>query len=296
MPRLRIMLLASLAMVAFAGNSLLCRLALRTTAIDPATFTSIRLVAGAAILWIIVRLRGARVEGSWPSGFALFAYAGGFSFAYVSLTAGTGALLLFGAVQVTMIGNGLLRGERLTAVQVVGFIAAFAGLIGLVLPGITAPPLGGSLLMTGAGVAWGVYSLRGRGAGDPTNATAGNFLRSVPFAIALSLGFVTWARIDTAGVAYAIASGAITSGIGYVIWYAALRGLTATSAASLQLSVPVITAAGAVVLLNETVTLRLVVASVVILGGIGLVIGKISTGTRESKGERKNPRSSSTEH
>jgi len=290
------MLLASLAMVAFAGNSLLCRLALRTTAIDPATFTSIRLVAGAAILWIIVRLRGARVEGSWPSGFALFAYAGGFSFAYVSLTAGTGALLLFGAVQVTMIGNGLLRGERLTAVQVVGFIAAFAGLIGLVLPGITAPPLGGSLLMTGAGVAWGVYSLRGRGAGDPTNATAGNFLRSVPFAIALSLGFVTWARIDTAGVAYAIASGAITSGIGYVIWYAALRGLTATSAASLQLSVPVITAAGAVVLLNETVTLRLVVASVVILGGIGLVIGKISTGTRESKGERKNPRSSSTEH
>jgi drug/metabolite transporter (DMT)-like permease len=274
MPQPRIMLLGALAMVAFAGNSLLCRLALRTTAIDPATFTFIRLVAGAAILWIIVRLRRTRAEGSWRSGFALFTYAAGFSFAYVSLTAGTGALLLFGAVQVTMIGYGLLRGERLTSVQIVGFIAAFAGLIGLVLPGITAPPPGGSVLMTVAGIAWGVYSLRGRSTGDPTSATAGNFLRAAPFAVALSIGFIAWMRIDSSGVVYAIASGALTSGIGYVIWYAALRGLTATSAASLQLSVPVLTAAGAVLLLNETVTLRLIVASVVILGGIALVIGR----------------------
>jgi drug/metabolite transporter (DMT)-like permease len=279
MPQPRIMLLAALAMVAFAGNSLLCRLALRTTTIDPATFTLVRLVAGAAILWIIVRMRGARgIKGSWQSAFALFAYAAGFSFAYVSLTAGTGALLLFGAVQVTMIGYGLLRGERLTSTQIVGFVAAFAGLVGLVLPGVTAPPLAGSLLMTVAGVAWGVYSLRGRGAGDPTGATAGNFLRAVPFAVALSLALFSSMRVDTTGVGYAIMSGALTSGIGYVVWYAALRGLTATSAASLQLSVPVITAAGAVLLLSETLTLRLVVASAVVLGGIALVIGKRKSG------------------
>ena len=276
------MLLATLAMFAFAGNSLLCRLALRDTSIDAATFTSIRIVAGALTLWVIVRLReGARgSQGSWWSGFALFAYAAAFSFAYISLPAGTGALLLFGAVQVTMIGYGISRGERLQGLQILGFIAAFAGLVGLVLPGLTAPPLVGSILMTLAGVSWGVYSLRGRGAGDPARATAGNFARAVPFAVALSL--VLFARMhagNVAGIAYAIVSGAVTSGVGYVIWYAALPGLSATSAASLQLSVPVITAAAAVALLNETLTLRLVVASAVILGGIALVIGRRSQKT-----------------
>lgn len=270
----RIMALTSLAMIAFAGNSLLCRIALKDTSIDAASFTTIRLASGAMMLWLVVRMRRGTYTGggNWLSAFALFAYAAGFSFSYVSLPAATGALLLFGAVQVTMIGHGLLVGERLLRLQLVGLMLAFGGLIVLLLPGLSAPPLYGSILMLGAGVAWGIYSLRGKGAGDPTKVTAGNFLRAVPIAAALSLLMLNGATLDPAGFWYAVASGALASGIGYAIWYTALPVLKATNAATVQLSVPVIAALGGVVFLGEPISLRLASASVAILGGIALVI------------------------
>jgi drug/metabolite transporter (DMT)-like permease len=271
---IRAALLTLLAMVAFAANSLLCRIALKQTAIDAATFTSVRLVSGAIVLALIVRLRASAApgEGSWLSAFWLFAYAAGFSFAYLSLTAGTGALLLFGAVQATMIGYGFLKGERLRALQGLGLGLALAGLGGLLAPGLSAPPPLGAALMVFAGVSWGMYSLRGRAAGDPTRVTAGNFLRAVPFALLVSALALGWFSVDAAGVGYAIASGAIASGMGYAIWYTALPLLKATNAATVQLSVPVIAAAGGVAFLGEPVTLRLVLASMAILGGIALVI------------------------
>ena len=274
MTRLGVLALTSVAMMAFAGNSLLCRAALDHTAIDAASFTTIRLVSGAVALWLIVRFRaGSRqVSGNWISAFALFAYAAGFSFAYDSLSAGTGALLLFGAVQATMIGYCIWTGERLRGVQVVGLVLACGGLVGMLLPGVSAPPLAGSLLMLGAGVAWGVYSLRGRGAGDATGVTAGNFLRSVPLAVAVSLLMLGEVSIDPAGFWLAVASGALASGVGYAIWYAALPALKAASAATVQLSVPVIAALGGVAFLGEPITLRLAVASAAVLGGIALVI------------------------
>lgn len=266
--------LTVLAMIAFAGNSLLCRLALKHTGIDAASFTTIRILSGALTLWLIVRSRNARygTAGNWPSALALFAYAACFSYAYVSLPVATGALLLFGAVQATMIGYGLRSGERLVVRQSVGFVCAFGGLAGLLLPGLSAPPLLGSALMLGAGVAWGVYSLRGRGAGDPTSVTAGNFLRAAPVAVVLSAVTIPWNSLDGSGVLYAVASGVLASGVGYAIWYTALRGLKATSAASVQLSVPVIAAVGGIAFLGEAITLRLLIASVAILGGIALVI------------------------
>jgi drug/metabolite transporter (DMT)-like permease len=273
MSRLRVFVLTLLAMLAFAGNSLLCRAALQAGRIDAASFTTIRVVAGALALWLIVRLQSGRAAkaGSWPSAFALFAYAAAFSFAYTSLTTATGALLLFGAVQATMIGYAFWRGDRLTGWQLLGVACALGGLLALLLPGISAPPLHGAALMIVAGIAWGVYSLRGRGAGDPLQATAGNFLRAVPFAAALSLAMLAGTALDAAGVALAVASGAITSGIGYAIWYTALRGLKAATAATVQLSVPPLAALGGVVLLGEPLTLRLLLASVAILGGIALV-------------------------
>lgn len=281
MPYARTIVLTLLAMLAFAGNSLLCRIALKHTTIDAASFTAIRLISGAAMLWLVVTVRGgARTgAGNWPSALALFAYAAGFSFAYVSLPTATGALLLFGAVQITMISHGLWTGERLRRQQVGGFVLAFAGLIGLLLPGLSAPPLHGAVLMLGAGVAWGMYSLRGKGAGDPTRVTAGNFLRTVPIALVLCLWMSKDRSLDDAGVGYAIASGALTSGIGYAIWYAALPMLKATTAATVQLSVPLLAAMGGIVFLAEPVTLRLALASVAVLGGIALVIlrGQIKT-------------------
>lgn len=271
---LRVVLLTSLAMVAFAGNSLLCRAALRDTGIDAASFTAIRLASGAAMLWLAVRIRGGSRSGTgnWLSALALFAYAAGFSFAYLSLTAATGALLLFGAVQATMIGHGLWAGERLRGGQWAGLLLAIGGLVGLLLPGFSAPPLQGSALMLAAGVAWGVYSLRGKRAGDATRVSAGNFLRAAAISAVLSLLTVQTAYLDLAGVGYAVASGALASGIGYAIWYTALPALTATKAATVQLSVPVIAALGGIVMLGEHLTLRLVLASVAILGGIALVI------------------------
>ncbi len=267
-------LLTVLALIAFAGNSLLCRLALTRTSIDAASFTTIRLVAGAVVLILLVTLRAGRPRpsGSWPSALALFVYAAGFSFAYVKLTAGTGALLLFGAVQATMISVGVLRGERLTAVQGSGLLLAYAGLIGLVLPGLSAPPLPSAALMISAGAAWGVYSLRGRGADDPTAVTAGNFARAVPMALVLSAAASAQRSVDVAGVIYAVTSGALASGVGYAIWYTALRGLRATNAATVQLSVPVLAALAGVVLLHEPLTTRLTLAGPAILGGVALVV------------------------
>jgi drug/metabolite transporter (DMT)-like permease len=269
-----IIALTSLSMMAFASNSLLCRVALKHTSIDAASFTTIRLISGAAMLWLVARARrGTHTGGgNWLSALALFAYAAGFSFAYVSLSASTGALLLFGAVQATMIGYGIWSGERLRRLQLVGLVLAFGGLVGLLLPSLSAPPLIGSLLMLSAGFAWGVYSLRAKGAGDPTKVTAGNFLRAVPMAAVLSMLSHDGASLDSAGFWYAVSSGAVTSGIGYAIWYSALPALKATHAATVQLSVPVIAAVGGIVFLEESVTLRLVLASVAILGGIMLVI------------------------
>jgi drug/metabolite transporter (DMT)-like permease len=261
-------------MIAFAGNSMLCRAALKHTRIDAASFTTVRLLSGAIVLWIIARtLRGKSMGGgSWLSAGALFIYAAGFSFAYLTLSAGTGALLLFGAVQATMIGHGIWAGERLQGLQVAGLALALTGLVSLLLPGLSRPPLSGSLLMLGAGVAWGAYSLRGKRAGDPTRATAGNFIRALPMAAGLSLLLYDGAAIDRAGVGYAVASGALTSGIGYALWYAALPALKATQAATVQLCVPVIAALGGVLVLGERLSLRLTLASLAVLGGIALVI------------------------
>jgi drug/metabolite transporter (DMT)-like permease len=270
----RIVVLTSLAMIAFAGNSLLCRVALIHTSIDAASFTAIRLISGAIMLWLVVQIRsGTQIgRGNWLSAFALFSYAAGFSFAYVSLPAATGALLLFGAVQATMIGYGIWAGERLLKLQLFGLLLAFGGLVGMLLPGLSAPPLSGSILMLFAGVAWGIYSLRGKGAGDPTRVTAGNFLRAVPIAAVLSVLMLKGASLDTAGFWYAVSSGALASGLGYAIWYTALPALKATNAATVQLSIPVIAALGGIVFLSEPITLRLALASVAILGGIALVI------------------------
>jgi len=276
MPPARLLLLTALAMIAFAGNSLFCRLALKHTGIDAASFTSIRILSGALTLWLIVRIRDrtSRPGGSWASALALFAYAAAFSFAYLSLPAAAGALLLFGAVQATMLGFGLWSGERLTPRQIAGLVLALAGLVGLLSPGLSAPPLRGSLLMLAAGVAWGVYSLRGKGAGDPTRVTAGNFVRAVPFALGLSLLLLSRSSLDRMGVVYALCSGALASGLGYTIWYTALRELTATFAATVQLSVPVLAALGGIVFLGEPITLRLMITSAAILGGIAVVIAQ----------------------
>lgn len=274
MSHARIFTLTSLAMIAFAGNSLLCRMALKHTSIDATSFTTIRLISGALVLWLLVRVRhGAPTgAGNWPSAIALFVYAAGFSFAYISLSAATGALLLFGAVQATMIGYGIWMGERLRSLQLVGLVLALAGLVGLLMPGLAAPPLAGSMLMLTAGVAWGIYSLRGKGGGDPTGITAGNFLRAVPIAAALSLIMWRSMSVDAAGVGYAVASGALASGLGYAVWYTALPALKAAHAATVQLSVPVLAALGGIALLGEPLTFRLVLASLAVLGGIALVI------------------------
>jgi len=272
-------------MTAFAGNSLLCRLALKDARIDAASFTCLRLISGATMLWLLVLRRGRPTgdRGNWISALALFVYAAGFSFAYVSLPTATGALLLFGAVQATMIGHGLWNGERLRMPQLAGLVLAVGGLVGLLLPGLSAPPLLGSCLMLGAGVAWGVYSVRGKGAVDSLRVTAGNFLWTVPLAVALGAIAFRQASVDKAGIAYAIVSGALASGVGYAIWYAVLPSLKATTAATVQLSVPVLAALGGIILLGELLTLRLVLTSTAILGGIALVILEKRRGQAEGR-------------
>ena len=262
------------ALIAFAANSVLCRLALGEQAIDAATFSTVRLGSGAVALAIAVVASGgaARLAGSWASAAMLFLYALPFSFAYVELATGTGALILFGAVQVTMMTAALRSGERPHALQWVGLGLALGGLLYLVSPGLAAPSPAGAALMAVAGFAWGIYSLRGQGEPDPLGQTMGNFVRAVPLAVAVSAATVSQLRVTMEGALLAVASGAVASGLGYTIWYRALRGLTATRAAVVQLSVPVLAAAGGVLFMSEQITVRLVLASVMVLGGVGVAL------------------------
>ena len=281
----RTVLLTALALVAFAANSLLCRVALGRDLIDPASFTSIRLIAGAGMLLLIqgiVKRRWGAAGGSWASASFLFLYAVAFSFAYRSLSAGTGALILFAGVQATMMLAALRAGERPDPQKWIGIITASAGLVYLVSPGLQAPTPIGALLMTVAGVAWGAYSLLGRTSVDPIFDTAGNFMRSVPFALAVSMVALRSTGITGHGALLAAVSGAITSGAGYVIWYAALSALSTAQAATAQLLVPVLAAVGGVLFLAEGLTLRLVLSSILILGGVGLgLVGRsIQRGTK----------------
>lgn len=273
MSAVRVAVFTLFALLAFAGNSLLCRAALIHTDIDPVSFTAVRLISGALVLWLLISIKAENRagEGSWWSALALFAYAIAFSVSYVSLSTAAGALLLFGAVQACMITYGFWRGERFTLLQSLGFIFACAGLVGLLLPGLSAPPVGAGLLMMLSGVAWGVYSLRGKSGGDPLKVTAGNFVRTVPMALILALLCFDGLSFDLKGVCYAVLSGALTSGLGYALWYTALPYLKASTAATVQLSVPLVAAVGAVLFLAEPFSVRLILASIAILGGIALV-------------------------
>lgn len=269
---MRTAVLTALAMAAFAGNSIFCRMALAKTSIDPATFTLVRMISGAAMLALLCTSTRRKLAGDWRMAAALLGYAVFFSFAYVSLTAATGALLLFGAVQATMITRGILAGERLSLVQWAGFGVAVAALVSLLAPGVAAPDPWHAALMIIAGIAWGLYSLLGRGQRDPLATTAGNFVRGAVLALPLLL--MPKANWDAVGLIWAVMSGAVASGIGYAIWYAALPSLAATQAATVQLSVPVIAALSGAALLGEPLGLRLVLTSAIVLIGIAFVIRK----------------------
>jgi drug/metabolite transporter (DMT)-like permease len=270
----------------------LCRVALGQHAIDPGSFTAIRIASGALVLSLLASLgRGRPARPSspsragWRSGFLLFAYAIAFSFAYLTLTAATGALILFAAVQATVIAGAIFSGERPRRVEWSGIAVAIAGLVYLTLPGLSAPPLAGSILMMGAGIAWGFYTLRGRGSLAPLRDTALNFRTALPPALAMVVVFHRGVHLTAPGAGYALASGTIASGIGYVIWYAALRGLTATRAAMVQLTVPVIAALGAATFLSEKISLRLIISACLILGGIGLALTRHTRTTRSTNTE-----------
>lgn len=282
-------LLTAAALFAFAANSLLCRSALAPRLIDPASFTGIRILSGALTLALLARLLPARADapfakGSWASAFALFAYAIAFSLAYVRIGAGVGALVLFGMVQTTMVGWGLLTGERPRIAEWVGLGLAVVGLALFMLPGSQTPDPWGTLLMMVAGVAWGVYSLRGRKSSRPLLTTADNFMRAVPFALATSVAAlgassaVLGMHVTGRGTALAVASGSVASGLGYCLWYLALPRHSATRAALVQLLVPIIAALGAVVLLGESITLRLVGGGGVVVTGVALAIGAKAVG------------------
>lgn len=265
--------LTALAMVAFAANSVIGRLGLLGGDIGAGSFALIRIVAGAITLAILARPELSEA-GSWKSGAALFTYAAFFSYAYITLPAGTGALILFALVQITMLGAGLMAGERLTGLQWIGVVIAIGALIWLLMPGLSAPDPIGAGAMAIAGIAWGVYSLFGRGAGDPGANTAGNFIRASVIAAALLIPATTLIMPEQVpgmrGIFWAVVSGALTSGIGYVIWYAALKGLTATRAGIAQLTVPAIAALGGILFLSEPPTATFVWSSVLILGGVAL--------------------------
>ena len=274
MALIKLVLLAVLAMTAFAANSLLCRMALVETDIDPASFTFWRLTSGALMLTLLVVMRNQKPlqEGNMASAIALFVYAAGFSFAYVSMTTGAGALLLFGAVQVTMISWGLFKGERMSALQWGGFLLALIGLILLLLPNAAVPQLSSALMMLAAGIAWGVYSLKGKGAKFPIEATAGNFIRATPLALVLLVIFWPGGEFHAEGMAYAVASGAIASALGYALWYSILVHIAAIKAATLQLSVPVLAVFAGWLFLDEQVTLRIILSSLAVIGGVAMVI------------------------
>jgi drug/metabolite transporter (DMT)-like permease len=269
--------LTAVAMIAFAANSLLCRMALGEGTIDAASFTTIRVASGAIVLTLIA-LPGRRTSGGDATDFIavamLFLYMAFFSFAYLSLAAGTGALILFGTVQLTMFAAALVGGERFNGLSWLGLAFALAGLIYLVSPGLSAPDPLGAVLMTVAGIAWGFYSLRGRQAVSALRTTANCFVYSVPLVLIVSIVFLGDLQATPRGVALAIASGTVASGLGYVIWFAALPGLTAGRAATVQLSVPVIAAFGGILLLSEAFSSRLLIASVATLSGIWLVLAQ----------------------
>ena len=273
---MRVFLYTVFALIAFAFNSILCRSALRGEEADAVSFTSLRLASGAVTLMVISYFFSKGKEnikcGSWPSAFFLFAYAICFSFAYLGLTAGTGALILFGSVQMTMIAIAIFRGERPPALEWLGLAVAIGGLVYLVFPGLASPPLNNSLLMTAAGASWGFYTLRGKSSSDPLADTTGNFVRSVPMMVIAAFPFLSKIQLSDRGIMLALLSGALMSGIGYTVWYAALKHHTATRAAVLQLAVPVIAATVGVLLLDETSTIRLAIAAALILGGIVLTI------------------------
>lgn len=294
MTRLRIIIITFLSLVAFAANSIITRFALDKTDIDAASFTLLRVVSGALFLWLFLVIKKdntALKSGSWFAALALFIYAASFTYGYGLIAAGTGALLLFGSVQITMTIVGYRQGERLNAIQIFGFILAIIGLVILMLPGISAPSFMGALLMCISGIAWGIYTLEGRGASDPAAATTGNFIKAAPMAIILWLGVYlssylsndfsahdvingTNSTINLAidGVIYALISGIVTSGIGYIIWYSVLPELKATQAAIIQLSVPLLVTLAGALLLNEVITGRIIIASLTILLGTVLVL------------------------
>ncbi|WDE09350.1 DMT family transporter [Thalassomonas viridans] len=264
------------ALLAFAGNSVLCRLALADGAIDAASFTAIRLFSGIIMLGVILLAttdwRAPAAKGSWPASFMLFLYAVTFSYAYISLDTGTGALILFGSVQLTMILASLLSGKSLHGTEWLGTLMAFSGFVYLVQPGVTAPSVTGFVLMAVAGIAWGIYTLKGRGTRHPLCDTSYNFLRTLPFVLLLMIPAIADGYLSRTGVLLAVLSGAITSGIGYAIWYIALRGLSVIQAAVVQLLVPVLAALGGVIFAREQISLQLVLSSLLVLGGILLVV------------------------
>lgn len=267
-----------LALMAFAGNSLICRIALKESAIEPAMFTNIRLISGAIFLILLVRLSKksgqVKSKGSWVSGAMLFLYAAAFSYAYVSLDTGTGALILFGVVQITMITFSLFSGYKMSYVEWLGVFLALTGFLYLMLPGAKAPSLSGFILMTVSGIGWGYYSLRGKNSKNPLHDTAYNFLKAIPFLLLLLYLLLLENNYTTQGILLALFSGIVTSGLGYIIWYAALKGLSHIQASVVQLFVPILAAIGGVIFVNEVVSYRLLVASVMVLGGILLLIIK----------------------
>jgi len=272
---MRTIILTTLAMLAFAANSILCRLALGHLQIDAATFTAVRLISGALTLTILLSVtqRGViKNQLNWPSSLALYGYAICFSFAYVTLSTGTGALILFGTVQLSLIIIGIIHGEKPTPLKWLGSLVASSGLVYLMLPGVGAPSILGASLMFLAGLAWAIYSLRGKSTRDAIASTTWNFIGTVPFVIVSSMIFISHYHASVSGILLAIASGALASGIGYVIWYAALPKLTWMSAAIVQISVPMIAAMGGVIFMSEQFSIRLLVSSTMILGGIVLVI------------------------
>jgi drug/metabolite transporter (DMT)-like permease len=273
---LNTLIYTALALLAFAGNSILCRLALANGEIDAASFTSIRLLSGIVVLALILKLSAkpgkVAASGSWKASFMLFVYAVSFSYAYLSLDTGMGALILFACVQITMILMGVLSGNTLRRTEGLGVVTAFSGFVYLVLPGVSAPSLTGFLLMALAGIAWAFYTLAGKTSSQPLADTASNFLRTLPLLLLLFAVSVQYASLSLAGVLMAVLSGGLASGVGYTIWYAALGGLSTVQAAVVQLLVPVLAAIGGVLFADEIFSARLLIASCVILGGILIVI------------------------
>ena len=272
------MIYTILALMAFAANSVICRLALKDGAIDPGMFTSIRLSSGAIVLIVLVFIskerRQEKSKGSWISAAMLFLYAAAFSYAYVLLETGIGALIVFGVVQITMIASSFISGYRMNGLEWLGILLALAGFLYLLLPGASAPPLHGFILMTLSGIGWGIYSLRGENSKHPLVDTAYNFLRALPFLILLFYFLAQESNYSTKGILLALLSGIVTSGIGYTIWYAALKGLNSIQASIVQLLVPVLAAIGGVIFVGELISFRLMASSLMILGGILLLIIK----------------------